>query len=84
MNLTTHNIITLAQSYGLDRLDDGQWDATSENLIALFKAAHAEGVKDGRRTAEVEIEALTIDLALLRAENIRLRHEMNRKPELQR
>ena len=31
-----------------------------------------------------EVEALTIDLALLRAENVRLRWEMNHKPENQR
>lgn len=28
-----------------------------------------------------EVEALTIDLALLRAENVRLRWEMNHRPE---
>ena len=43
MNLTTHNIVELAESFGFERRHDGVWTANTEELIALVKAAHEEG-----------------------------------------
>ena len=57
---------------------------TDQELSTAYLENLAAGLRVEVTRLQSEVEALTIDLALLRAENVRLRWEMNHKPENQR